>query len=161
MGPTCRHFSRMACDLASQCNFLYGFFQCNFPEDTIAMEIMVRMMKGVHTFKKDCNNQTALCSPWGLQVHPFPFLVKNGNIFGRKKKYCRPFHPIHTYPNRPTRSLFAKAQIPKKKKTGEARKQLTMRRLGEPFLPSKAAMPTFTLASMPTQALLPPPWQPC
>ena len=35
------HFSRMACNLAPQCNFLYGVFQCQLPEDTIDMEIMV------------------------------------------------------------------------------------------------------------------------
>ena len=26
---------KMACDLESECNFLYGFFTCNLPEDTI------------------------------------------------------------------------------------------------------------------------------
>ena len=123
------------------------------------MEITVRMMKGVHIFKKDCNSQTSLCSPWGLQFHPFPSLVKKWRCIW-KKEYCRPF-PSYPYPPyRPTRSVFAEAQSPRKKKTGEARKrcrkvnhqankkQFKMRKLEESFSISKEAMPTFMLAPM-------------
>ena len=82
----------MACNLAPQCNVLYQFFQCQLLEDNIDEEIMVRTMKGIHTFKKDCNNQISSCSTGSLQVHPFPSLVKeDGNIFRGKKKYYRPF----------------------------------------------------------------------
>ena len=112
-----RSFSRMAHNLAPQCNFLYGFFQCNLPEDTIDVEIMVRTMKGIHTFKKDSNNQTSSCSPWGLQVHPFPSLMKKMEIYlEERSNITDPFHLTHTYPNRPNISPFVEAQNPKKKK---------------------------------------------
>ena len=35
----------MACNLAPQCNFLYGYFQCQLLEDTIDVEIIVRTQK--------------------------------------------------------------------------------------------------------------------
>ena len=31
----------MACDLEPQCNFLYGFFTCNLPDDAIHVEVTV------------------------------------------------------------------------------------------------------------------------
>ena len=53
----------MAWDPAPQCNFLYGFFQCQPLEDATEVEITVRMMKGIFTFKNNCSNLTSLCSP--------------------------------------------------------------------------------------------------
>ena len=75
-----------------QCNFLYGFFQCQLLEDTIDIEITVRTLKGIHTLKKDRSTMYHHCSPWGSQVHPFPSFMKKmeAHLVG-KKKYCRPF----------------------------------------------------------------------
>ena len=122
-----RFFSRMAYDLAPQCNFLYRFLQCKLPENTIDVEIMVRMMKGIHTFKKDCYNQTSSSSRWGLQVHPFPSLEKKMVIYlEERRNIADPLCLTCNCPNRHTRSPFSEAQTPKKKKrkkTGEAKKR--------------------------------------
>ena len=71
------------------------------------------------------------------------------------------FHLINTYLNRPVMSLFIRYQIPKRKKAKnlmkrsrteshqENKKQSKVRSLEGHFPPPKAAMPTFTLASMP------------
>ena len=40
------HPERMACDLDPQCNFPYGYFTCNFPEDTVDVEVTVHTLKG-------------------------------------------------------------------------------------------------------------------
>ena len=55
----------MACDLALQCHFLYGFFHFYLPEDTIDVEITVRTLRGIHNFRKDHVTQLSMCSPWG------------------------------------------------------------------------------------------------
>ena len=124
---------------------------------------MVRMMKGIHTFKKDCDNQTSLCSQWGSLVYPFPSVVKKMEVYlEERRNIADPFHPTHTYTNRPTISPFVKPQTSKKKKTRDStkrrkkvnhqvnKKQYKVRKLKVPFSLSKTAMPTFTLASVPT-----------
>ena len=60
----------MACNLEPQRNFIYGFFQSNLPEDTIDMEVTVRTLKGMHTFRKDHVTQSSMCSLWGSCVKP-------------------------------------------------------------------------------------------
>ena len=156
----------MTCNLEPQCNFLYGFFLCKLLEDTIDMEITMRMMKGIHTFKKVCNNKTSSCSPLGLQVHPFPSLVKKMEIYLEERGILQTLSvlPIPT-PIDPPDHLLQRHKTPKKKKTGEARKrsrkvnpqakrkQFKMRKLEEPFSLSEAAVPTFMLAPMPTASI--------
>ena len=119
-----RYFSRMACDLAPQCNILYGFLQCQLSEDTIDIEIMMRTMKGILTFKKVCGNQTSSCTPWGLQVYPFPSLVKKVEPYlEERRNITNPFCLTHTYPDRPITSPFARLQTPERKKTKNSKKR--------------------------------------
>ena len=120
-----RYFSRMAYNLAPQSNFLYGFFQCQLLEDTIDIEITVRMMKGIHTFKKDCSKKASSCSLWGSQVHPFPSLVKEIEVYLEKRRIIAdPFHLSHA-PTLidPITSPFVGLQTPKRKKTKNPKKR--------------------------------------
>ena len=99
----------MACNLAPQCSFLYGFFQCDLPEDTIDVEITVRTLKGIHNFRKDCTSQKSTCTPWGLQVKPFPSLRKMIKAYMEERQnIANPFSPTQKYPNRPKPSPFVK-----------------------------------------------------
>ena len=89
-----RYFSRMACDLAPLCNFLYGFFQCQLPEDTIDVEIIVKTMKGIHTFKKPWQPDIIM-QPMEFASPPISIPGKeDGSIFSGKKKYHRPFPSV-------------------------------------------------------------------
>ena len=136
------------------------------------IEITVRTMKGIHIFKKDFSNQTSLCIPWGSQVCPFPSLVKKmGAYLEERQKYRRPFlsyltptliDPSHhhlwgcKFPWE--RKPRIQGRRSRKVNHQASRKQYKVRQLEEPFLLSKAAMPTFTLAvSHQQQTLLPPP----
>ena len=76
----------MACKLNSQCNFICGFFECNLPEDTIDVEVTVRTPKGVHNFRRDHATQSSMCSPWGLQVKPFPLLVRKMEVHMEERR---------------------------------------------------------------------------
>ena len=64
----------MACKLAVNCNFLFGFFSWNLLEDTIDMDIKIQTLCGIVMFKKDRNIQVIKCSPWGTEVKSFPSL---------------------------------------------------------------------------------------
>ena len=108
----------MACVLAHKCNFLYWFFQCQLLEDTIDVEITVRMVKGIHTFKGDQTTPVISCRPWSSQLHPFPSLAKKMKTYLQERRnITNPFHSTCTYPDRPTILPFAKLQVPKKRKT--------------------------------------------
>ena len=89
-----RYSSRkMACHLAPKCNFLHGFFQCNLWKDIIDVEITVRTLKGMHTFRKDCSSQSSMCSPWDSCIKPFPSLWRKMEDYLKERQtIANPFH---------------------------------------------------------------------
>ena len=118
-------------------------------------------MKGTHTYKKEHRNQTSTCSLWSLSVHPFPSIVEMLEVYlEERRNITDTFSLTHTYPNRPTISPFVKSQTPKKPRDSKKRsrkvhhhtnrKQFYMRKSEKPFSLSKATVPTFMLALMPT-----------
>ena len=38
----------MACILMLECIFMHGYFRCLLPEETVDMEVKVKMMRGIH-----------------------------------------------------------------------------------------------------------------
>ena len=73
----------MACNLATNCNFLFGFFSFNLPEDKIDVGLTVNALHGIHTFKRYINTKMTKCSPWVTEIKPFPSLQK------KMTEYCR------------------------------------------------------------------------
>ena len=89
----------MVCDLAPKCNFHFGYFSCNLPEDTIYVDITVHTLKGIHTFRKDQTTKILKCSPWGLGVRPFPSLRKKMKEYMEERQaIANPFSSDSTPP---------------------------------------------------------------
>ena len=65
-----------ACILMPECNFVRGYFRCLFPEATMDMEVKVKMMRGIHTFRRDCSTQVISCKPWSPRLCPYPSLIR-------------------------------------------------------------------------------------
>ena len=66
----------MACDLTPQCNFLYSFFQCNLPEDTIDVY-----------FRKYHSSQSSVSSLWGYMSKTFPIASKkDGSLYCKSRR---------------------------------------------------------------------------
>ena len=84
----------MACNLAANCTFLFGFFSCTFLEDTIDMDLMVHTLWGIHTFRKDSNTQVIKCSPCVTEVKPFPSLHRKMTEYLRHREAIA--NPIQT-----------------------------------------------------------------
>ena len=76
----------MAWDPAPQWNFLYWFFHCDLPEDTIDVEIIVGPLRGIHNFRKDHATQSSMSHPWGTQVKPFPSLFKKMEAYMEERQ---------------------------------------------------------------------------
>ena len=156
-----RYFSRMACNLAPSCSFLYGVLSCYLPEDTIDIELTVRTLKGIHTYKKDHSTQMSSYSPWCSQVWPFPSLIKKVEVYLEERRNIKdPFHLTCMYADRHAISPCTKLQRPKRKKvknlknrtraeSQKVQRKSEIRRVEGHLSQSKAAISTFTLVSMP------------
>ena len=101
----------MACVLTPQCNFLYGYFQCQLPEDTIDAEVTVWTMKDIHTFKRDHSMQLISCRPWTSRYCPYPSLIKKMKTYLElKDQVADPPQPSPAFPERPNMPSPQKTQ---------------------------------------------------
>ena len=66
----------MACELAANCDLIFGILTCNLPEDTIDVDLKVHTLQVIHMYEKDRSTQVIKCSLWGTEVNPFPPLQK-------------------------------------------------------------------------------------
>ena len=67
---------KIACNLEPMWIFPFAYFSCTLPDDAIDVDITACMPKGIHTFRKDKSMQVSKCSPWGMEVNPFPSLKR-------------------------------------------------------------------------------------
>ena len=66
----------MVCILMPECNFMHGYFRCLLPEQTADVEVKVKTMRGIHTFRRDCTTQVISCKPWSPRLSPYLSLIK-------------------------------------------------------------------------------------
>ena len=140
----------MACDLKAMCNFLYGYFHCDLPEDTIDVEVTVRTLGRIHNFHKDHFMQSITCSPWNTLIKPFPSLQKKIHAYMvEKRKLVNPFTPAQRPSNRQNVSFPKKTTHTKRRKSDSQRvskKQHKSRKMEGHYVPIKAMMSTFMLS---------------
>ena len=111
---------KMACDLAPNCSFVFCYFSCNLPEDMIEVDIIMCTLWGIHTFRKDRNTQISKCSPWGMEVRPFPALGKKMRDYMEvRQAIANSFSSNRSDPSRPNPSPLVKwpKATPAKKRT--------------------------------------------
>ena len=60
----------MAREISPVCNFIFGSIWTGLPMDTVDVELTVRMVKGIYTYRKD--HTAMVFSPWSRTVIPFP-----------------------------------------------------------------------------------------
>ena len=103
----------MTCNLMPECNFVNRYFRCLLPEDTIDMEVNVKTMEGIHTFRRDCTTQIISCKPWSPRIWPYPSLVRRTQTcLELKGEDASQLCPSSNQADRPT-SLW-KTPVPKK-----------------------------------------------
>ena len=66
----------MVCILKPECNFLYGYFRCLLWIETVDIEVKEKMMRGIHTFRRDWTIQVISCNPWSTWLCPYPSLIR-------------------------------------------------------------------------------------
>ena len=114
----------MACVLTPQCNFLYGYFPCQLPDDTIDVEMTGQSMKGIHTFKRDCSMQLISCRPWTSRYCPYPSLTKKMKTYLKlKDQVAKPPYPSPAYTERPNTPSAQNAKMSKSNTSRETKKR--------------------------------------
>ena len=66
----------MVCILMPECNFLHRYFRCLLSEETVDVEVKVKMIRGIHTYRRDLTTQVISCKPQSPRLHPYPSLIR-------------------------------------------------------------------------------------
>ena len=61
----------MAREISPVCDFIFRSIRTGLPTDTVDVELMVRMVKGIFTYRKDHTAESMVFSPWSRTVIPF------------------------------------------------------------------------------------------
>ena len=71
----------MAREISLVCNFIFGSVCANLPTDTVDIELTIRTVKGIYTYRKDHVAESMVFSPWSRSVIPFPLLRRKIKAF--------------------------------------------------------------------------------
>ena len=66
----------MAREISPICNFIFGSIWTGLPMDTVDVELTVRMVKGIYTYRKDHMAKSMVFLPWSRTIIPFPSLQR-------------------------------------------------------------------------------------
>ena len=115
----------MACILKPECNFLHGYFRCLLPIETMEVEVKVKTIRGIHTFRRDKTTQVISCNPWSTRLCPYQSLIR------KMKTYLELEGKLHTQPQLCT-STYLPDKSPLPQKTPVPKKAEKKKRIKEP-----------------------------
>ena len=64
----------MAREISPVCDFIFGSICTSLPVDTVDVELTIRMVKGIYTYRKDHMAESMVFLPCSKTVIPFPSL---------------------------------------------------------------------------------------
>ena len=64
--------TEMACKISPIGVFLFGSIRTILLMETVDVELTVRMVKGIYTYRKDHTTESTIFTPWSKKVTPFP-----------------------------------------------------------------------------------------
>ena len=92
----------MAREISPICDFIFGSIWTGLPMDTVDVELTVRMVKGIYTYRKDHMAESMVFSPWSRTVIPFPSLMRKIQAYQDKNKKTSAWNKRHDVPYFPT-----------------------------------------------------------
>ena len=110
----------MASILRPECNFLHQYFRCLLPLETVDVDMKVKMMKGIHMFRRDRTTQVISCNPWSARLYPNPSLIRKMRTYPELEGMLDPkprsqpqSHPSTSSPSQRNNILTRKTPGPK------------------------------------------------
>ena len=76
----------MAREISLVYNFIFRSIHTSLPTDTLDVELTIRTVKGIYTYRKDHMAESTLFSPWSRTVIPFPLLCRKIQAFQDKSR---------------------------------------------------------------------------
>ena len=67
---------QMACILHLEYNFLHGYLKYLLPTETVDVELKIKMMQGIYTFRQDRTSHIITCNPWNTRFHLYPSPIR-------------------------------------------------------------------------------------
>ena len=92
----------MAGEISPICNFIFGSILTGLPTDTVDVELTIKMVKGIYTYRKDHMAESMVFSPWSRTVIPFPSLQRKIQAYQDKNKQTSAGNKGHAAPYFPT-----------------------------------------------------------
>ena len=86
---------KMAREISPICNFIFGSICTGLPMDTVDVELMIRTVKGIYTYRKDNMAKSTVFSPWSRTVIPFPSLCKKVQAFQDENRQMSAWNKGH------------------------------------------------------------------
>ena len=71
----------MAREISLVCDFIFRSICTSLPTDTVDMELTIRTVKGIYTYRKDHTAESMVFSPWSRTMIPFPLLCRKIQAF--------------------------------------------------------------------------------
>ena len=150
----------MACILCLRATSCMDTLGANYQRRTIDVEVKVKTMKGIHTFRRDRTTQIIYCKPWSSRLCPYLSLVRRMQSY-LKLKGQDANQPCPSSNQAVSPTLLWKTPVPKKaidrrqKKRSKMpiRKQFKVRLIEKPLSHTTKPEATATTAAA-TQTLM-------
>ena len=96
----------MAREISPICDFNFGSIRTGLLMDTIDIELKVRTVKGIYTYRKDHMAESMVFSPWSRTIIPFPSLQRkiqayqdeNNQTSAWNKEHAKSYFPTQPQP---------------------------------------------------------------
>ena len=88
----------MAREISPICDFIFGLIQRGLPTDMVDVELTIRTVKGIYTYRKDHMAKFMVFSPWSRTVIPFPSWCKKIQEYQDENRQTSAWNKGHTAP---------------------------------------------------------------
>ena len=92
----------MTREISPMHDFIFGSIRTGLLMDTVDVELMVRMVKGIYTYRKDHMAKSTMFSTWSQTVSPFPSLQRKIQAYQDKNNQMSAWNKGHAVPYFPT-----------------------------------------------------------
>ena len=76
----------MAREISPVCDFIFWLIRTSLLTDMVDMDLTVRTVKGIYTYKKDHTMESTVFTLWSKKIIPFPSLIQKTQAFKDDKK---------------------------------------------------------------------------
>ena len=89
----------MAREISLVCDFIFRSIRRSLPTDTVDVELTIRTVKGIYTYRKDHMAKSTVFSPWSRTITPFPSLCWKIKAFQDETRQATTWDINNAVPN--------------------------------------------------------------